>query len=118
MWVRVLPIAQNRKEDRVEKCEKHMIVKGEVERSTKENGMAIRKRRCDVCGDLIRTVEMTEDQLDFKMSKFEDKNRELRSKLVYYKTVVEHVQRMFDMVSRIKDELEMQSEISEQDQLE
>lgn len=100
----------------MEKCKSHDVVKGQVERSTKEDGTVIRKRRCDVCGELIKTIEMTEDKLAHIRVKFEDQNRVLRSEMVYYRTVIDHVERMFAMVSRIKGELRMKHEILEEDE--
>ena len=117
MWVRVLPIAQLRKGAWVEKCEKHMVVKGEVDRSAKENGMAIRKRRCDVCGDLIRTIEMTEDQLAHIKAKFEDQNRALRAEMVNYRRVKDMIGRLFEMEISLRREMKMEHEVSEEDQL-
>ncbi|MBA7714199.1 hypothetical protein ES703_123216 [subsurface metagenome] len=117
MQVRVLPIAQQRRESWVEKCGSHKIVKGQVERSKPENGTVVRKRRCDVCGDLIKTIEMTEDQLAHIRVKFENKIRELRAEMVHYRTVVDAVKNMFDWERRVQHELRMNYEIPEEDQL-
>ena len=117
MQVRVLPIAQQRRESRVERCESHKVVKGQVERSTKENGTVVRKRRCDVCGDLIKTIEMTEDQLDHLRVKFENQNRVLRAEMAHYRTVVDGMKRMFEAENRVKDELRVNYIILEEDQL-
>lgn len=117
MQVRVLPIAQPRRESRVEVCQSHKVVKGQVERSMKEGGTVIRKRRCDVCGDLIKTIEMTEDQLAYERLKFEDQNRELRAETVQYRTVADAVRAMFDAVERVRREMRVRDEIKEEDQL-
>jgi transcriptional regulator NrdR family protein len=117
MQVRVLPIAQQRRESRVEKCESHSIVKGDVERSTKEDGTVIRKRRCDVCGDLIRTIEMTEDQLAHIRVKFENQNRALRAEMAHYRAVAEGVKRLFAAEERVRKEMMVEHEITEEDQL-
>ncbi len=117
MQVRVLPIAQQIKESRVEICGSHSIVKGDVERSTKEDGTVIRKRRCDVCGDLIRTIEMTEDQLAHIRVKLENRNRELRVEMAHYKAVAAAVKGLFAAEERVRKELMVEHKIPEEDQL-
>ncbi len=117
MQVRVLPIAQQRRECRVERCESHKVVKGQVERSMKEDGKVIRKRRCDVCGDLMRTIEMTEDQLAYMRVKFEDQNRALRAEMVHYKAVAAAVKGLFAAEERVRKEITVVHEIPEEDQL-
>ncbi len=117
MQVRILPIAQQRRESRVEKCESHKVVKGQVERSMKENGAVIRKRRCDVCGELMKTIEMTEDQLAHMRVKFESENRQMRAEMVRYRTVVDAVDSMFSQVERLRKELRIRHEMLEEDHL-
>ena len=115
MRVRVLPIAQQRRESRVEKCESHSIVKGDVERSTKEDGTVIRKRRCDVCGDLIKTIEMTEDQQAHIRVEFENQNRVLRTEIVHYKAVESAMKGMFQSIERLGMEMMVAHEIPGED---
>jgi hypothetical protein len=117
MQVRILPIAQQRRESRVAMCGSHKVVKGQVERSMKDNGTVVRKRRCDVCGDLIKTIEMTEDQLAHIRVKFENENRELRAEMVQCRTVVETVERMFGAMERVRKELRIRHEVMEEKEL-
>ena len=116
MQVRILPIAQQRKGVWVEKCESHKVVKGQVERSAKEEGTVIRKRRCDVCGALVRTIEMTDDQLAYMRVKFENQNRELRAEMVHYKAVAAAVKGLFKAEERVRKEMLVEHEISEEDE--
>ena len=101
----------------MERCESHKVVKGQVDRSMKDNGTVVRKRRCDVCGELIKTREMTEDQLAHIRVKFENKNRELRAEMVQCRTVMETVSRMFDAIERVRKELRNRHEIMEEKEL-
>jgi transcriptional regulator NrdR family protein len=100
----------------VEKCESHSIVKGGVERSTKEDGTVMRKRRCDVCGDLISTIEMTEDQLDHIRVKLENRNRELRVEMANYRAIAAALKGMFAAEERARKVLEVEHETTEEDQ--
>ncbi len=95
----------------MERCESHKVVKGQVDRSMKDNGTVVRKRRCDVCGELIRTIEMTADQLAHERVKLENQNRELRAEMVQCRTVVETVSRMFNEMERVRKELRNMNEI-------
>ncbi len=115
MQVRVLPIAQQRKGTWVEKCESHKVVKGLVERSMKEDGTVIRKRRCDVCGTLMKTIEMTADQLEFRKERFEKELRVIRSELVQYKNWVDWVKKMYEAEERLRKEMKVEHEMSEED---
>ncbi len=115
MQVRILSIAQKKKGDRVEKCESHKVVKGQVDRSMKDNGTVVRKRRCDVCGDLIKTIEMTADQLEFRQERFEREVRVIRAELVQYKNLVDGIKRMYDAEKRVRSELKKEQELRERD---
>ncbi|MBA7556296.1 hypothetical protein ES705_48996 [subsurface metagenome] len=115
MQVRVLPIAQQKKGTWVEKCESHKVVKGLVERSAKEDGMVVRKRRCDVCGDLIKTIEMTEDQQAHIRVEFENQNRVLRTEIVHYKAVESAMKGMFQSIERLGMEMMVAHEIAGED---
>lgn len=115
MWVRVLPIAQQRKGTWMVKCDSHKIVKGLVERSMKEEETVIRKRRCGMCGELVKTIEMTEEKLEFRQERFEKELRVIRAELIQYKNLVDGVKRMYDAEKRVRSELKIEQELREMD---
>ncbi|MBA7572104.1 hypothetical protein ES708_13879 [subsurface metagenome] len=100
----------------MEKCGSHKVVNGQVERSMKEEGKVIRKRRCDVCGELIKTIEMTEDQLVDMRVKFEIENRDIRAEMVHYRNVMDSVNNVFVALDRVKREMRIDHEIVEENQ--
>jgi len=81
----------------------------------KADGTVIRKRRCDVCGDLINTIEMTVDQLAYNRVKFENENRVLRTEIVHYKAVESAMKGMFQSIERLGMEMMVAHEIAGED---
>ncbi|MBA7546940.1 hypothetical protein ES705_39341 [subsurface metagenome] len=107
MQVRILPIAQQRKESWVGKCEEHLVADGEIIRSKKTDGVVERKRKCDKCGALFKTYEYTGDQCKKQGEEFDNKVRELKEELVFYSRIHEMLRQVTEIQQGLEDEVRM-----------
>lgn len=80
----------------MERCQEHMVVDGQVERSKKMNGVVERTRRCGQCGSLFKTFEITDDKLAFGQAAHDKKVMDVKRELGFYKDIVEKVKRIYE----------------------
>ena len=100
----------------LERCQEHMVADGEIDRSVKEAGNVIRKRRCKRCGRLFVTHEMTVDAIAFKQAGVDNKEREFRVELAFYKRVVGEMGTVLMIGERIKNDIELGFDFKREDE--
>ena len=90
----------------VKQCQEHMVANGQIDRSVKEAGDVMRKRRCSKCHFLIITTEKTEDKIAHERAEVQNRDRELRVELSLYKRAYENTRRVFNALEMVKEDIE------------
>ena len=99
----------------MERCPEHMVADGGVERSVKEVGNVVRTRRCDKCGSLFKTFEMTEDNVGFQLAGQEERVMKLKRELEFYGRVFTDTKAIFEAVKTLNDDLRGDYEFGNED---
>lgn len=89
----------------MERCPEHLIVDGEVDRSRKMNGVVERTRRCEKCGSLFKTFELTQDQIDRQNRDHDIEIKDLKRELDFYREGIDLVKRVWEGEDYLKEYL-------------
>ncbi len=96
-------------------CQEHVVADGQVERSKKMDGVVERTRRCDLCGSLFKTFEMTEDQVGRQNGEHDLEIRDLRKELNYFKEIFGNVKAIVEAMETLKNDVLMEYEFGSGD---
>ena len=86
-------------------CNIHLIADGPVLRTIKEDGTVKRVRRCHECGELVKTIEFTEDRQVKEAKRMAEIMEGWHKQAQEAESIIDCVKMVFEAVERLQEQV-------------